>query len=430
MLLLLGDGRGPSVSQTTAGTVGRTGVPAAPIGRRTREMLRKPFVQDALIAAALTAVSLIGVMTHLHVDIPEGGGDVTLRTLDLLGLTLILLQTAPLAWRRRAPVVVLAVITGALILFSVDGYFRSFAAFGFLIALYTVAAHRERSISIPAGIAAGVGVLVILLAGREPIEPDTIIAECLIVGAAWFIGDGYRIRRGQYAQLEERADRLERAGEELARHAVVEERRVIARELHDVVAHNVSVIVAEAGAAQRIRETHPQEALDTLGPIERTGREALVEMRRLMGFLRTDAEGAASRAPQPGLGELDSLTDQARHAGLPSSLKIEGTPRAVSPGLDLSAYRIVQEALTNTLKHANPTHVDVTVRYEPDQLILQIDDDGVGPAADRLDPTRPRYGHLGMRERVALFGGDLEVGGRPGGGYRVFASLPLDAEPV
>ncbi len=399
--------------------------PGAP--DRIRRFFGRPTVQDSLIAAALTAIALVGLFTRLHVDLPEGGGDAMRRTIDTVGIVLLLLQTATLVWRRRAPVLVLAVITASLFAYSMIGYFRSFASFGFLIALYTVAAHRERRISIPAGLACGVVVLLILALGHEPIEPDTVIVECLIVGAAWFIGDGYRIRRGQYVQLEERAQRLELAGEELARHAVAEERRVIARELHDVVAHNVSVIVAEAGAAQRISDAHPGEALATLGPIEHTGREALVEMRRLTGFLRTESE-LPSRAPQPGLHDLDALVEHARLAGLSIKLTIEGSPRPVSPGLDLSAYRIVQEALTNALKHAGPAHVDVVVRYGSNRLLLIVDDDGVGPPRRRSDPTRPQFGHLGMRERVALFGGHLQVGGRPGGGFRVVASLPIDPE--
>ena len=409
-----------------------TAQPAAPSPaptERARRFFAKPLVQDALIAGALTAIALVGVVTRTRVDIPEGSGEGIRRSLDSLGVTLLLLQTATLIWRRRAPVLVLAVVTVSLFAFSMLGYFMSFASFGFLIALYTVAAHRQRPISIPAGLACGVIVFLILSLGHEEIEPDTVIVECLIVGAAWFIGDGYRIRRGQFVQLEERADRLERAGEEIARHAVAEERRVIARELHDVVAHNVSVIVAEAGAAQRIADAHPQEALATLAPIERIGREALVEMRRLMGFLRTESEHP-SRSPQPGLQELNPLIAQARHAGLSISLTIEGTPRSVSPGLDLSAFRIVQEALTNALKHAGPSNVHVIVRYGSDRLVLIVDDDGVGPSTQRTDPTRPRYGHLGMRERAALFGGQLQVGARPGGGYRVIASLPLDAEPA
>jgi len=405
----------------------RANPPEPPAADRLRRFFRRPIVQDILIASALTAIALMGLFTRLNVDLPEGGGDAMRHTIDGLGIALLLLQTSTLVWRRKAPVLVLTVITSALFAYSMLGYFRSFASFGFLVALYTVAAHRERRTSIPAGIACGVVVLLVLALGREGIEPDTVIVECLIVGAAWFIGDGYRIRRGQYVQLEERARRLELAGEELARHAVVEERRVIARELHDVVAHNVSVIVAEAGAAQRISDAHPAEAIATLAPIERTGREALVEMRRLMGFLRTESE-LPSHAPQPGLHDLDALIEHAGRVGLPTRLTIEGTPRALSPGLDLSAYRIVQEALTNALKHAGPAHVDVVVRYGSDRLLLIIDDDGVGPARRRSDSMRPKYGHLGMRERVALFGGQLQVGGRPGGGFRVVASMPMDPE--
>jgi signal transduction histidine kinase len=394
-----------------------------------KALFMKPAMQDVLIAAALTATSLVGVVTHLHVDLPEGGGDVTLRGMDIGGLALILLQTVPLAARRRAPVLVLSVITTALFLFSSLGYFRSFAAFGFLVALYTVAAHRDRRTSIPAGLASVAVVLAILVVGPEKIEPDAVLAELLIVGGAWFIGDGFRIRRGQFAQLEDRAIRLEREREQLAMLAVAEERRVIARELHDVVAHNVSVIVAQAGGAQRIRESQPDEALSTLNAIERMGREALTEMRRLMGLLRTDTERELTRSPQPGLHNLDAIIAQVRDAGLPITLRIEGTTRPLPAGLDLSAFRIVQEALTNILKHAGPARVEVVIRYGSSRLDLRISDDGSGPPERREVSPTARYGHLGMRERVALFGGELRVGAGRHGGYEVAARLPLDGEP-
>jgi signal transduction histidine kinase len=393
-------------------------------------------VQDSLVAGVLTATSLVGVLVHLHVDLPEGGEDVTVRSLDALGLVLILLQTVPLAWRRRAPVLALAVTMTALFVYSVDGYFTSFAALGFLVALYTAAAYRERSVSIPAGIAAAFVVLLILLMQKEPVEPDAVLAECLFVGAAWFLGDGLRIRRGQVLMLEDRASRLEREREERADRAVTEERRVIARELHDVVAHNVSVIVAQAGAAQRISGSQPREALAALGSIEHAGREALVEMRRLMGLLRPDAERVTKRTPQPGLDELDALVEQVGEAGVPVLLTVEGEPRPLPVGLDLSAYRIVQEALTNVLKHSHPSRVDVVVRYRPRSLELTITDDGAGPhepappieGVDDDGAPRIRYGHLGMHERVALFGGELSAGPVADGGYRVWATLPTDEE--
>jgi signal transduction histidine kinase len=400
-------------------------------------VLSRPIVQDALVAGVLTATSLVGVLVHLHVDLPEGGEEVTVRSLDALGLVLILLQTVPLAWRRRAPITVLAVTMTALFVYSVEGYFTSFAALGFLVALYTAAAYRERSVSIPAGIAAAFVVLLILLVQKEPVEPDAVLAESLFVGAAWFLGDGLRIRRGQVLMLEDRASRLEGEREERAERAVTEERRVIARELHDVVAHNVSVIVAQAGAAQRISGSQPREALAALGSIEHAGREALVEMRRLMGLLRPDAERVTKRAPQPGLDELDALVGQVGEVGVPVLLTIEGEPRALPVGLDLSAYRIVQEALTNVLKHSHPSRVDVVVRYRPASLELTITDDGASPheQAQRIEgvdddrASRIRYGHLGMHERVALFGGELSAGPVVGGGYRVWATLPTDEEP-
>ena len=402
----------------------------APPTATATKLLRKPIVQDALIAAVLTGASLVGLMTQLHVDLPEGGEDVALRDVDGLGITLVLLQTVPLVWRRSAPVVVLCVTTSALFLFSGLGYFLSFASFGFAVALCTVAAHRDRRTSILAGIGSAVALFMIMLVGQEPLEPDEFIGQCLIVGALWFIGDGLRVQRSQMVLLEDRATRLEREREEFAQQAVAQERRVIARELHDVVAHNVSVIVAQSGAAQRVFETQPDEVRSTLGGIEHTGREALVEMRRLMGLLRTDAEGSVMRSPQPGLDGLEELVAQVREAGLPVRLTIEGVPRPLSAGLDLSAYRIVQEALTNVLKHGGPAHAEVWVQYEEPCVRLVIDDDGIGSAGWPDDAPQPRFGQLGMRERVALFGGELFVGPRPGGGYRVSASLPLDKEPA
>jgi signal transduction histidine kinase len=392
--------------------------------------LESVAVQDALGAALLTALSLVGVVTDVHVDLPEGEGEVAARALDTLGVGLILLQTVPLAWRRRHPVAVLAVSLSALFAFSILGYFASFAAFGFLIALFTVAAHRHRHVSIPAGIASGVALWLILVFRREPIEIDAILAEYMIVSAAWFLGDSLRIRREQVVQLEDRALRLERDREEKARQAVANERRVIARELHDVVAHNVSVMVAQAGAARRIASAEPTAALATLGNIEDVGREALVEMRRLMGLLRTESDRVVERSPEPGMHNLEALTAQVTEAGVPVDLRIEGTARPLPAGLDLSAFRIVQEALTNILKHAGEARANVLVRYGDGRLDLQIDDDGAGPEGRPARPDRLRYGHLGMRERVALFGGELFVGGRPGGGYRVAASLPTEPEPM
>jgi signal transduction histidine kinase len=416
---------GSSAVGPSADVPGGQGTP-----RLTRHWaLSDPLVQDALIAAFLTAASLVGLLKQLHVDLPEGGAESAAPGLDGLGLALALLQTVPLVWRRVAPIAVLAVITSATFLFFTLGYFPSFASFGFLLALYTVAAHRERRISIPAALASVFVVVLILYMSREPVEIDTIFAECLVVGAVWFIGDGLRVKRGQVISLEDRATRFEREREEAAHKAVAEERRVIARELHDMVAHKVSVMVAQSVAAQRVFDTEPEESREVLHSIEGSGREALVEMRRLLGLLRTDDDRPDARDPQQGLRDIESLLSQVREAGLPVDLRVEGQPRPLPPGLDLSAFRIVQEGLTNVMKHAGATRATVVIRYGASGLDLTIADDGRGSEAEVVDPRRARYGHLGMRERVGLFRGRLRVGPRRGGGYEVVAFLPLDPDP-
>jgi signal transduction histidine kinase len=387
------------------------------------------LAQDSPIASGLTATSVVGVVNDLSVDLPEGAADVAANPLDGLGVLLVLAQTAPTAWRRRAPLVVICVVTAAMFLYSVLGYVRSFAAFGFLLALFTVAAYEERSTSVPIGVAAGSLVLLILGFSPEPVEPDAVVATLLLVGSCWFIGDSARIRRGEVAQLEDRAARLEREREVLTREAVDAERRVIARELHDVIAHDVSVIVTQAAAAQKVADRHPDDAIRGLGAIERAGREAFLEMRRLMALLRPAGSTPPPLAPQPGLGDLASLVGQVRQAGLPLELRIEGAERPLSPGLDLCAYRIVQEAITNVMKHAGHARVSVLVRSLPQELELRIDDDGSGGSRRGPAGPHPGYGHLGMRERVSLFGGSLDVGPRPRGGYRVHAILSTEQEP-
>jgi signal transduction histidine kinase len=399
-------------------------------GGGIRRALSKPLGQDTLIASLLTAASLVGLLVHLHVDLPEGGTDVANHPLDTLGIVLALLQTVPLVWRRVAPVVVLAVCSVAMFLFFFLGYLPSFASFGFLLALYSVAAHRDRRISIPAALASAAVVLMILISSREPLELDAIFAEGLVVGAVWFIGDGLRSKRSQVTSLEDRATQLEHEREEAAQRAVAEERRVIARELHDMVAHNVSVIVAQSAAAQRVMDSDPAEGQFALRSIEDSGREALVEMRRLLGLLRTDHDRPDVRDPQQGLHDIETLLSQVREAGLHVRLTVEGTPRPLPAGLDLSAFRIVQEALTNVLKHAGPATATVRIRYERSSLQLTISDNGSSLVDGDPDPLRARYGHLGMRERVALFGGSLRVGPRLGDGYEVVVSLPLDRDPA
>jgi signal transduction histidine kinase len=234
-----------------------------------------------------------------------------------------------------------------------------------------------------------------------------------------------RTKRAYLRTLEERAVRLEREREEHALRAAAEEQARIARELHDVIAHSVSVMVVQAAAADDVFDSQPERSRQALQAIEATGRSALSELRRLLGVVRTPAE-TGSYAPQPGLDALDALVEQVRSAGLPVELVVEGARDAVPVGIDLSAYRIVQEALTNTLKHAEATHADVVVRYAGSELVVEVVDDGRATAA----AGDGGQGLIGMRERVALYGGELDAGRIDRGGFGVRARFPLDPEPA
>ena len=241
---------------------------------------------------------------------------------------------------------------------------------------------------------------------------------------AWFVGDAARIRRLYARAREEQVRLLESQREEESRRAVQDERARIARELHDAVTHHVSVIVIQAGGALRALDTRPAEARAALEAIDATGRLALTDMRRMLGIL---GEGASGE-PLPGLERLGDLVEQVRAAGLAVELSVEGTRRRLDPGLELSAYRIIQEGLTNSLKHTGGGRARVTVRYQPQSLELEIDDErGPGRPAP-IEPTHEGRGLVGMRERVAMFGGSLSA--EPtAAGFRVTARLPI-AETV
>ncbi|HZA82059.1 MAG TPA: sensor histidine kinase, partial [Actinomycetes bacterium] len=245
-----------------------------------------------------------------------------------------------------------------------------------------------------------------------------------ILAAAWMLGDGARRRLEAIATAQQRAAELELARDELARRAVTEERLRIARELHDVVAHSMSIIAVQSGVGVHVLDSQPEEARKALVAVEATSRQALVEMRRLLGVLRQEAETRGSLAPAPGLAEVEALAAEVARAGVRVEVRIEGTPAKLPAGLDLSAYRIVQEALTNVVRHAGPATARVAVRYGPGQVAVEVVDDGRGGA-----PGDQGHGIAGMRERAALYGGTLEAGPLPGGGFRVAASLPVEDLP-
>jgi len=339
---------------------------------------------------------------------------------------LALLVTMALAWRVRAPLAALVVVAGvflpAAILFPLSGESAFAVPVAVLIAIYSVGAHTG-GWQAAAGLLATIAVVFAITAlDPENASPGSYIFMLFVVGGPWLAGRAIRHRRLSERLLEERAVTAERGREQKARAAVAEERARIARELHDIVAHAISVIVVQARGGRKSLATAPGEALEAFDSIEATGREALAEMRRLLGMLRKD-DREFQLAPQPSLRHLDALVAQVREAGLPVELCVEGEPIVLPPGVDLSAYRIIQEALTNALKHAGPATARVAVRYWAEDLEVEVTDTGRGPG----DGDGAGHGLLGMRERVTLFGGELRAGhGREG--FAVHARLPLASE--
>ena len=378
---------------------------------------RRPLLVDGVLAFVL---GLAGVGAMVAQPWPR-----------LLTTALIVV---PVVFRRRSPMAAFAVaaVGGATqVIFTRAGPSPSDVAI--LVLLYTAAAYRPRRESVTA--------LVICLAGSAVavISWATLarlgILERLFFGAvmldgssliAWVLGDSMRYRRAYYVSLEDRAARLEAERDAQAQVAVAAERARIARELHDVVAHNVSVMVVQADGAGYVLRSDPERAAAAIAAVSRTGRQALTEMRRLLGVLRAGQQGAAL-APVPGLDQLRELIDQARTAGLSVSFILQGVPRELSEGAELAAYRVVQESLTNTRKHGGPAAAAaVTLRYEPDGLVVQVTDDGLGASAEA---DGAGHGLTGMRERIGMYGGTVQAGPLPAGGYQVVARLPCPQQP-
>jgi signal transduction histidine kinase len=295
----------------------------------------------------------------------------------------------------------------------------------FLCTMYALAAYSEPRIALIGGLLGWALVWASVLIDGTDTPVEDLFWTAALLGVPWAAGKLVRERQQRAVMAEDRAVIAEREREERAKLAVADERARIARELHDVVAHNVSVMVVQAGAGRRMLDLDPARSRDAFESIEDTGRQALVEMRRLLGVLRKDDEQLAL-APQPSLEHVGSLLEQVRDAGMPVTLRIEGDPRPLPQGVDLSAYRIIQEALTNALKHAGPASGEVVLRYGDGDLEIEISDDGRGGAASQPALVGGGNGLVGMRERVALHGGDLHAGARSSGGYSLSARLPLD----
>jgi signal transduction histidine kinase len=375
-----------------------------------------PPAQDALLAAALAAVAQV-----------ETWGTASF-TPKLPMALLALAITVPVAWRRRAPVAALGL--GLLAGLAFGGLWPTvepiYQIMALLVMCYSVGAYT----TFVAGLSSIGVVISVFIAGaiEDQIRgtgrhgPGDISMIAFLVGGAWLTGRLVHRRSRQAAELQEETKRLERDREMREAAALGRERARIARELHDVIAHSVSVMVIQAGAAEQVLHSDPDQARNSLQSVQEIGRGTVVELRRMLGILRDDDQELAL-SPPPGVARLPSLIDQIREAGLQVDLRFEGEPVPLAPGVDLSAYRIVQEALTNTLKHAQPARASVLVHYTGHGLALEIVDDGAATHPPRVDGDG--HGLIGMRERAAFYGGVLAAGPEPKGGYAVRARLPV-----
>lgn len=337
------------------------------------------------------------------------------------------LVTLPFALHRGHPMTVLAICTWATVVYSL-GRFSAFPGYALFVLLFGVSLHSDRrrsAVALGAVVAAMSVALILQPAGV--VTGSTWISTLLAVAVAWLSGENIRSRRIQVAALQEDARRLEQERETQARQAVGQERLRIARELHDVVAHSMSVIAVQAGVANHVIDSRPEQARQALAAVETNTRSALVEMRRLLGVLRQGDEPSASLTPTPDVSQIADLVDQVRAAGLAVDLRVDGEPDGIPDGVELSVYRIVQEGLTNVLRHGGP-RARVTIAHRSGTVEIEIVDDG------RRQEHKPPvtgtdrgagHGLIGMRERVSIFGGTLVAEQRPGGGFRLVVTLPF-----
>src|SRR6516165_9881924 len=382
--------------------------------RGTRFGSISSFAGDGLLALAIAVAGGIAAAGATSSD-PGKALLVLLAFAAALGLVL----------RRVYPLAVFAIVVLVTGFFGwVYGGYWPFAA---LLAFYSLAAHSPRRRAVVAGVA-GLVLLASSIAHDIEWQPVTWSKVALFAGrlaplvAAWVLGDNMRTRREYLRSLEDRAAQLEREQQANARRAAAEEQARIAREVHDVVAHNLSVIIVQSTAADSVFESQPEEAHRAVRTIEATARRALEELRRVLGVVR-DGEQAVELAPQPGLAGIESLVENVRAAGLEVGVDVTGSPPELPPAFELSVYRIVQEALTNTLRHAHARQATVSLGFDREQLTVEIVDDGTSAPSNSAG-----RGLVGMRERAAVFGGTVDAGPVAGGGFRVTARLPLSSQ--
>ncbi|GHI05912.1 histidine kinase [Streptomyces cellostaticus] len=396
--------------------------------QRLYDFLRRhPTWVDSFWAVALFGISGVSV-SNLN-----GAPNHHMSLVPGLAVSAVLCLVVALRRRFPEPMLLLALAAGLVqLVLDIE---TTAADFAMLVITYTVAAVGARwasRLSLVVSLSAAA-----LAQIRWPDEQSSMPGKIAVVvfqtvpfALAWVLGDSMRTRRAYFAQLEERAARLEKEREAQAKVAVAAERARIARELHDVVAHNVSVMVVQADGAAYVLDAAPDQAKKALETISSTGRQALAEMRRLLGVLRTgEHQESGEYVPQPDVEQIDDLIEQCRSSGLPVDFKVEGTPRPLPSGVELTAYRIVQEALTNTRKHGGPNAgASVRLVYFDDGLGLLVEDDGKGAPHELYEEggaDGQGHGLIGMRERVGMVGGTLDAGPRPGGGFRISVLLPL-----
>ena len=377
--------------------------------------LAREYWFDALVVGAL-AWWLADAAVHLH----DRGFAQRPMWFDVLA---VLVATMPLLARRRYPVAVLVVCALGVVLASfVDSGLVKGPVVSFFVGLticfrFGMRPWRLQSV---AGLAFVMGIAALVELNAPQGKVGDFIWDAITFTVAWVVGFAVGEKYREVDEATERATAAEREREERARRAVADERARIARELHDVVGHSVSVMTVQASAVRRLLEQDQERVSEALQVVEQTGREALAEMRRMVGVLR-HAEDGPALAPQPSLEQLERLVEHTRNAGLPVDLRVEGDPVELPTGIDLTAYRLVQEGLTNAIKHAGANRAEVLVRYAGGHVEVTVSDDGCGAG----DGGGGGHGLVGMRERVSVYGGKLEAGARPEGGFRLRATLPV-----
>ena len=376
---------------------------------------------DPLLIDGITALVVFALMADQLITRHLLSGQHPTTVLTWL---LAVLSVAPILTHRRFPRASVAVCLSAVAIYAA-GHYVAYPGIAIFVLTFDIALHSDERVAVPTLFASAVvlGVAVDLQPAKVAVLA-TYLASEICVGLAWLAGWNLRRRRARWAELRARAERLEREREEEARRAVTEERLRIARELHDVIAHSMSVIAVQSAVGNHVIDTQPAEARQALAAIEATSRSALTEMRRLLGVLRQEGEPRGSLAPAPGLADLASLVSQVRDAGLQVWINVDGQRGPVPPGIDLSAYRIIQEALTNVLKHAAVSSANVTISYRPDSVTVEVTDSGPPGLSGK---TGSGHGIIGMRERVAVFGGEFAAGPGADGSFRVRACFPITA---